>query len=60
VPEFWASVRHNGGHYAAFLISFFVTTYAWVMWIVVPLLVSRWSHLRRRRRDREAASPPPG
>jgi hypothetical protein len=27
---------------------FFVTTYAWVMWIVVPLLVSRWSHRRRR------------
>jgi hypothetical protein len=39
---------------------FFVTTYAWVMWIVVPLLVSRWSHLRRRRRDREGTSPPPG
>ena len=30
---------------------FFVTTYAWVMWIVIPLLVTRWRHLRRRRRD---------
>jgi TMEM175 potassium channel family protein len=38
---------------------FFVTTNAWVMWIVVPLLVSRWNHIRRRRRDR-AAGPPPG
>ena len=28
---------------------FFVTKYAWVMWIVVPLLVSQW---RRRRRAR--------
>jgi len=33
---------------------FFVTTYAWVLWIVLPLLVARWNHLRRRRR------PPPG
>ena len=33
---------------------FFVTTYAWVLWIVLPLLVARWNHLRRRRQ------PPPG
>jgi hypothetical protein len=33
---------------------FFVTTYAWVLWIVLPLLVARWNHHRRRRR------PPPG
>ena len=32
---------------------FFVTTYAWVLWFALPLLVARWSH-RRRRRDREA------
>ena len=38
---------------------FFVTANAWVMWIVVPLLVSRWRHIRRRRRDREA-NPAPG
>jgi uncharacterized membrane protein len=29
VPEFWASVRHNGGHYAAFLISFIAIAAAW-------------------------------
>ncbi|HEY1002798.1 MAG TPA: TMEM175 family protein, partial [Streptosporangiaceae bacterium] len=35
VPEggtvhlFWESVRHNGGHYAAFLISFFAIAAAW-------------------------------
>ena len=29
VPEFWASVRHDAGHYAAFLISFFVIAAAW-------------------------------
>jgi uncharacterized membrane protein len=28
-PEFWASVRHNGGHYAAFLISFSAIAAAW-------------------------------
>ena len=28
-PEFWASVRHDAGHYAAFLISFFVIAAAW-------------------------------
>ena len=33
---------------------FFVTANAWVMWIVVPLLVSRWRHIRRRRRNRAA------
>ena len=27
---------------------FFVTTYAWVMWIVVPLLVSQWRRHRHR------------
>jgi uncharacterized membrane protein len=31
---------------------FFVWSYAWIMWIVVPLLVSRWRHQVRRR-------PPP-
>jgi hypothetical protein len=31
---------------------FFVTTYAWVLWIVLLLLVARWNHRRRR--------PPPG
>ena len=29
VPEFWASVRHNGGHYAAFVISFMAIAAAW-------------------------------
>jgi uncharacterized membrane protein len=29
VPEFWASVRHDAGHYAAFLISFLVIAAAW-------------------------------
>ncbi|HEX3309467.1 MAG TPA: TMEM175 family protein [Streptosporangiaceae bacterium] len=29
VPLFWESVRHNGSHYAAFLISFFVIAAAW-------------------------------
>jgi len=29
VSEFWASVRHEGGQYAAFLISFFVIAAAW-------------------------------
>ena len=33
---------------------FFVTTNAWIMWIVVPLVVSRWRHVHRRRRNREA------
>jgi len=28
---------------------FFVTPSAWVLWIVVPLLVSQWRRLRRRR-----------
>jgi hypothetical protein len=30
-------------------IPVFVTPYAWALWIVVPLLVSQWRHLRRRR-----------
>jgi uncharacterized membrane protein len=34
---------------------FFVTTNAWILWIVVPLVVSRWRHIHRRRRNREAA-----
>jgi TMEM175 potassium channel family protein len=34
---------------------FFVTTYAWVMWIVIPLLVSQWR--RRRRRGDRGSSP---
>jgi uncharacterized membrane protein len=29
VSEFWSSVRHNAGHYAAFLISFWVIAAAW-------------------------------
>lgn len=29
VSEFWSSVRHNGSHYAAFLISFLATAAAW-------------------------------
>jgi uncharacterized membrane protein len=29
VREFWSSVRHNDGHYAAFLISFIVIAAAW-------------------------------
>src|SRR5262249_26021839 len=29
VSEFWASVHHNDGHYAAFLISFVVIAAAW-------------------------------
>jgi len=29
VPEFWRSVQHNDGHYAAFLISFVVIASAW-------------------------------
>ncbi len=29
VSEFWSSVRHNAGHYAAFLISFLVISAAW-------------------------------
>jgi uncharacterized membrane protein len=33
---------------------FFVTTNAWIMWIVVPLVVSRWRHIHRQRRQREA------
>jgi hypothetical protein len=37
---------------------FFVTTNAWILWIVVPLVVSRWRHAHRRRRNREAASGP--
>ena len=38
---------------------FFVTPNAWVLWIVVPLVVSRWRHIHRRRRNREAG-PGPG
>ena len=34
---------------------FFVTTYAWVMWIVVPLFVAQWRRLRRRNRNGSAA-----
>ena len=37
---------------------FFVTYNAWVMWIVVPLGVSRWRHIHRRRRDRATAARP--
>ena len=32
---------------------FFVTSYAWVMWFVIPLVVSRWRRHHRR-------SPPDG
>ena len=38
---------------------FFVTYNAWVMWIVVPLGVSRWRHIHLRRRDCEGG-PKPG
>ena len=31
VSEFWSSIRHNAGHYAAFLISF-------------PVIAAAWSH----------------
>jgi hypothetical protein len=34
---------------------FFVTTYAWVMWIVIPLLVSGWRHRYHRRRTGDPA-----
>ena len=37
---------------------FFVTANAWILWIVVPLLVSRWRHVHRRRRNREAVRGP--
>ena len=36
---------------------FFITTYAWALWIVVPLLVSRWRHLRRRSRAASGRQP---
>jgi hypothetical protein len=32
---------------------FFVTTYAWVIWIVVPLSVAWWRRLHRRNRGPE-------
>jgi uncharacterized membrane protein len=31
VHLFWASVRHEAGHYAAFLISFFAIAAAWTI-----------------------------
>jgi uncharacterized membrane protein len=34
---------------------FFVTTYAWVLWIVVPLLVTLWRYHRRRTGDPPSA-----
>jgi len=36
---------------------FFITTYAWVLWIVIPLLVSRWRHLRRRSHAASGRQP---
>ena len=36
---------------------FFITTYAWALWIVIPLLVSRWRHLRRRGRAASGRQP---
>jgi hypothetical protein len=39
---------------------FFVTTNAWILWIVVPLVVSRWRHAQRCRRNREAEGSAPG
>jgi hypothetical protein len=39
---------------------FFVWSNAWIMWIVVPLLVSRWRHqVRRRRSRRDVTDQPP-
>jgi uncharacterized membrane protein len=38
---------------------FFVTANAWILWIVVPLVVSRWRRAHRRRRNHEA-EPGPG
>ena len=34
---------------------FFVTTYAWVIWIVVPLFVAWWRRLHRRDRGPEVS-----
>ena len=38
--------------------AFFVWRNAWIMWIVVPLLVSRWRHIRRRKRNRGTGQAP--
>jgi uncharacterized membrane protein len=37
---------------------FFVWSNAWVIWIVVPLVVSRWRHQVRRRRSRRDEQAP--
>ena len=36
---------------------FFATPYAWVLWIVVPLLMLQWRRLRRRRRAASGRQP---
>jgi TMEM175 potassium channel family protein len=39
---------------------FFVYRNAWIIWIVVPLVVSRWRHrVRRRRSPRDGPGQPP-
>jgi len=30
---------------------FFVWSNAWILWVIVPLVVSRWRHQVRRRRS---------
>jgi hypothetical protein len=56
----WRATGSLAGLAQGFFIPlFFVTTNAWILWIVVPLVVSRWRHIHRRRRNREAA-PGPG
>jgi len=75
VSGFWLSARHDSGHYAAFLISFFAIAAAWrdhhdifryvrrvdsrLRTIVVPLVVSRWRHQVRRRSRRDGPGQPP-
>ncbi len=39
---------------------FFATTYGWVLWIVIPLLVAWLRRLRRRNRSPRRHVPPSG